>query len=370
MLNLISRGTGHVVDPATHGEQMRILGEHARKGIDRDPRKIRFVTWTLKYSACHWLKILGLGEHYCRAEFQAEVDAADRLEVTGVSNITRFSVNRRLASVRIEGREVALPEGADRVSFDKAGDNGSGSLPEAGAGWVFSKSGGRWRCDGRQENTLFPGKVPGLQGPIDDAFTSAFLCVRGTGTPWNPRVHRWALESLARFQYEWSRYMRGDLPVKNDTEILPEDIRDKNVILFGDPGSNSILAEALSRLPIRWSGSDFELGGETFSFGTHVPVFIARNPLSPGRYLVVNSGHSFREKEWASLNYLLFPRLGDCAVLKLEGSRNSVSAGPESPVSIGTLPTEAKRDVPVFSEEIVRSGYFDEHWKKVGWLFP
>ena len=74
MVNLISPGTGHVIDPVTHKEQMRRIGEIAAKGLDHAPKHIRFVTWTLKYSRCHWLQVLGLGEHYARAELEARVD--------------------------------------------------------------------------------------------------------------------------------------------------------------------------------------------------------------------------------------------------------------------------------------------------------
>src|SRR5205814_9439333 len=81
MVNLLSPGTGHVIDPATHREQMRRIGEIAARGLDRNPRHVRFVTWTLKYSRCHWLQILGLGEHYARTELDALVHFDGRLEV-------------------------------------------------------------------------------------------------------------------------------------------------------------------------------------------------------------------------------------------------------------------------------------------------
>ena len=80
--------------------------------------------------------------------------------------------------------------------------------------------------------TWCPPESPGLQGPIDDAFCTPFLCVRGTGKPWNSEVNAWALASLRRFEYEWARYMRGDLPVRNDTEVTEADVRDKHLILF------------------------------------------------------------------------------------------------------------------------------------------
>ncbi len=62
LVNLISPGTGHVIDPVTQKEQMRRIGEFAAKGLDHAPKKIRFVTWTLKYNRCHWLQILGMEE--------------------------------------------------------------------------------------------------------------------------------------------------------------------------------------------------------------------------------------------------------------------------------------------------------------------
>src|SRR5262249_43442558 len=49
LVNLISPGTGHVIDPVTHAEQLRRIGEFAQGGLDRSPASIRFVTWTLKY---------------------------------------------------------------------------------------------------------------------------------------------------------------------------------------------------------------------------------------------------------------------------------------------------------------------------------
>ena len=53
--------------------------------------------------------------------------------------------------------------------------------------------------------------------------------------------------------------------------------------------------------------------------------------------MVLNSGHTFHEKELATLNYLLFPRLGDWAVIK--------------------VPDDPSRPA---AEVVVRSGFFDE----------
>lgn len=307
-VNLISPGTGHVIDPKTHAEQMRRIGAFAAKGLDRDPQQLRFVTWSLKYNRCHWLELLGLAKHYERAEFRAGV-SGDQIEVTVARNLTRFAIHRPVEGMRIEGIEVPLPP-------HRPGDP-----------LVFSRSGEEWRCEGGQGETTRSGKRPGLQGPIDDAFATPFLCVRGTGTPWNPGVQAWAEENLRHFEYEWARYLRGDLPVKNDTEVTEADVRERHLILFGDPGSNSWIAKALPGLPVSWTRDEVSLAGLTESSKDHAPVFICASPLATDRYLVINSGHTFHEAEFSAFNYLLFPRLGDRALIKTGNAEEVLSAG-------------------------------------------
>lgn len=319
--NLISSGTGHVIDPKTHAEQMRRIGEHDAKGINHDPKQLRFVTWTLKYNRCHWLELLSLGKHYERAELRANV-TNDVIEVSEVRNITRFAIHRPATKMRIAGVEIVLPP-------HKADD-----------ALVFTKSGDSWQCDGPRSQITLNGKRPGLQGPIDDAFAKPFLCVRGTGKPWNAEVDAWAATNLKRFEYEWARYMRGDLPVKNDTEVTEADVRDKHLILFGDPGSNSWIAKALSQLPVAWTRDEIRLGDHAQPAKNHAPAFICASPLAKDRYIVINSGHTFHEKEFAAFNYLLFPRLGDWAMMN------------------------------VSADESVRAGYFDESWVKAGVVAP
>ena len=331
LVNLISPGTGHVIDPVTNAEQMRRIGEYAAKGLDHEPRHFRFVTWTLKYSRCHWLEVLALKQHYERAEIIASVADDGSIEIAAPTNITQFAIHPPMlknagAGLRIAGKEVALPQHNSAL--------------------VFAQRNGEWQCLGARSDVVATGKRPGLQGPIDDAFCTPFLCVRGTGKPWNSEVNAWALASLRRFEYEWARYMRGDLPVRNDTDVTEADVRDKHLILFGDPGSNSWIARALPDLPVNWTPDDVSIHQDVYPAKDHAPVFICASPLAANRYLVINSGHTFHEKEFAAFNYLLFPRLGDWAMMKI------------SPGADQWQPTS-----PAFPEEVMRAGYFDETWR-------
>ena len=71
---------------------MRLLEKPAARGIEPAPKHIRFVTWTLKFSRCHWIEILGLKKHYSRAEIDARIDEDGSISIAEPTNITRFAI--------------------------------------------------------------------------------------------------------------------------------------------------------------------------------------------------------------------------------------------------------------------------------------
>ena len=101
------------------------------------------------------------------------------------------------------------------------------------------------------------------------------------------------------------------------------------------------------KLPVTWTHEEIGIGEQKQPANNHAPVFIFPNPLAAGRYLVLNIGHTFHEQEFAAFNYLLFPRLGDWALMVI------TNGGEQWP------PTS-----PTFPEEVVCAGYFDEAWQK------
>ena len=86
------------------------------------------------------------------------------------------------------------------------------------------------------------GKRHNLQGPIDDAFMDSFLMVRPTGAPMNETVGKWAKSEEERAIQQWRRQFRGDAPVKDDAAVTDADIASSNLVLWGDPQSNKVLA--------------------------------------------------------------------------------------------------------------------------------
>jgi hypothetical protein len=171
----------------------------------------------------------------------------------------------------------------------------------------------------------------------------SFLCVRGTGEPWHKEMQQFADASLERFAAEWDRYLRGELPIKDDTAVTPEDLASKHLVLFGDPGSNRLLAQALSGpslLPLVWDRENVSLAGLTGPAASHVPVLIYPSPFAANRYVVINSGHTFHAADFQGTNARLFPRLGDYALLK---------------------PAPGKDDP--LAAEVKGAGLFDDFWQ-------
>jgi pimeloyl-ACP methyl ester carboxylesterase len=338
LVNLISPDTGHAIDPVTMREQMRLIGAFADRGLERLPAHVRFVTWTLKYPRCHWVELQRLGKHYERAEFEARRLADGLIQVSRTTNITRFQLAPEVVlgerpRVRLGELEIDLAEHPRERPV------------------VLELEGAKWQLAEVESVHSSGGKRPGLQGPIDDAFSAPFLCVRGTGTPWNPEMHAAAMATLDQFARDWSQYLRGDLRIVDDTAVTETDRQNFHLILFGDPGSQRLLAEALPGLPVKWTRETIEVDGARYPAANHLPVLIHPSPWggSNGRYLVVNSGHTFHASEFAKLNYLLYPRLGDWAVLRFPALADQALEGTQFLSGTGGV--------------VLRAGYFNEDWQ-------
>ena len=85
-------------------------------------------------------------------------------------------------------------------------------------------------------------------------------------------------------------------------------------MLWGDPGSNRVLARIADKLPVQWTADAVVVGNERYPAGTHAPVLIYPNPLNPKKYVVINSGVTFREFDYLN-NARQIPKLPDWAVV-------------------------------------------------------
>jgi hypothetical protein len=150
--------------------------------------------------------------------------------------------------------------------------------------------------------------------------------VKPTGEPRNKEVDGWVQREMTHAIEHWRKQFRGEARVKNDEAITDADIAAHNLILWGDPTSNKILAKIADKLPIRWGTDTIQLGDKSYPASSHVPVMIYPNPLNPKRYVVLNSGFTFREYDYLN-NARQVPKLPDYAIIDIKVPVSSRAPG-------------------------------------------
>ncbi len=332
LTRVIGPNTAHKYHPDSKVQINAILDAVAERGRDPYPEKIRFTTWTLAYNRMKWVIVDALGKHFERARLDAEITSRTTVEARSL-NVDAFSFemgsggctldNTRKPVVTIDGQKVSAP------------------APMSDRSWTahFRKTAGKWAA---VDSAELPGlhKRHGLQGPVDDAFFDSFVFVRPTGTPLAAGVAGWVASEMKHAATEWRKQFRGEVQMRDDATLSDSDIANSNLILWGDPGSNKLLARIADRLPVQWTADAVVVNGKRFAAATHAPILIFPNPLNPRKYIVLNSGISFREWDYLT-NSRQVPRLPDYAVVDTTTPPNEKLPG-----------------------KIVLAGFFNESW---GW---
>jgi predicted esterase len=123
------------------------------------------------------------------------------------------------------------------------------------------------------------------KGPLEDAFGGPILLVEGTqGEPKDNSVARGVADE---FRKSWRETYFVDCPWKVDAEVNDQDIQNKNLIVVGDEGTNSLLKRVADRLPVDVTRHGISIEGRDIN-GDHLGyIYISPNPLNPKKYLVV-----------------------------------------------------------------------------------
>lgn len=325
---------GHKYTPEGKREVSRFVDEAVAIGKESFPSNMHFSTRTLRYGAGSGVQIRAMEQHWKRADVLVRRTTRFEISTTNVAELlfwrerkTDLDTDILIDGQLVDGRAAFHPEKStpQEGEFDRRANPNPSTEPP---GWNLA---GRYSTelakarDGKWFNIRTVGMWPppglakrfGLQGPIDDAFMDSFLVVRPTGRAQNEKCDAWVATQLAKATNEWRAQFRGDARVKDDTQVSDADIAAHNLVLFGDPQSNRLLARIADKLPIRWSRSAIELRAKAFASATHVLVLIFPNPLNPKRYVVLNTGFTFAAAG-AGSNAQQTPKLPDYAVLDVE----------------------------------------------------
>ncbi|MEY2409357.1 MAG: hypothetical protein QOF48_2027, partial [Verrucomicrobiota bacterium] len=331
--HIIGPGVAHKYEPGAKKELARRFDELMEKGRDPWPSRTVLSTSTLRYNRSPRLSVEGLAKHWEPARVEADFTEPHSWGIR-TTNVTRFTIS---------SPPELLIASAQMLNVNLDGTSLKYQPVPAALDIHFMRERESWKIDADPRRSM-PGrreKRPQLQGPIDDAFMESFAVVPPSKPAMNGQVGAWVDRELARFTNEWRAQFRGEAPVIGGTEEAAARAASlgANLILWGDPDSNPLLAKLLPRLPLSWTRKELRLGTNRFDAATHVPVLIFPNPLNPARYIVINSGPTFLDFGAAS-NAQQTPKLPDFAVLDV-----TVQHGEQ------------------LTKEVALAGFFDENWE-------
>ena len=329
LLHIIGPETGHKYHPEAAREVDRRLASLAVLGRKRIHRSVDFVTYTLKYNKMDWVTIDALEEHWGKASVRAKLVGDSAIEI-GTRNVTALTLDMppgfcpldpaETPRITIDATEISSPRPrSDRswhVELVKRGENWERRAAANGRGTVYIPLEPLPAAFGTEppEDPGVLRKRHNLQGPIDDAFTDAFVFVRPTGTSPHAPVAAWVAAEADRAARRWRTVFRGDARVVDDAALTDEMIAANNLVLWGDPSSNAVIRRIADKLPIRWLDGKVVVGDRSFPADTHAPILVFPNPLNPTRYVVLNSGFTFREAADGN-NARQIPVLPDWAIV-------------------------------------------------------
>jgi len=329
LVHIIGPDTKHAIHPDAAVEIEARLASLAEQGRESLPRHVQLATYTLKYNRSHWVTITGLDQHWEQARVQATIVGRNHiaLKTTNVSGLSLTMASGRCPF------DLRKP-----VTVEVNGTSYNAPRPMSDRSWSFHLWNGEAVTKAGPPNEGHF-KRHDLQGPIDDAFMDSFIVVRPTGTANHEAVDQWSRAELEHFVTHWRRHFRGDAVVKNDTEVTEADIAGSNLILFGDPASNKLIGQIADKLPIQWTSESIVVGTNQFEAAHHAPAFIYPNPLNAQRYVVLNSGFTFREFAYLN-NARQVAKLPDWAVIDVR------------------TPAD-----PLWPGKVVAADFFGERWE-------
>ncbi len=277
------------------------------------PAKIVFKTSDIAHAnQAYWVRIEELEDIYQDARIEVEVIKSRSSAFCGtfnrdtiiikITNIARFklSLNPSLFSTHfiaidfiINGQLISYPASIlpTELEFFKDGKGFKIGRPK--------KAGLR--------------KTENLYGPIKRAYFSPFILVYGTigdSTDTEKNLHQARLQS-----YTWWIRANGYAEIVPDTELTEEEIKNFNLILFGNSQTNGIIKRINKVLPINFKkcgpGEDcIVIKGKVLGNSDLCLIELYPNPLNPERFVLLYSPTTKRAQRYLGLFSVIYSASG------------------------------------------------------------
>lgn len=243
--------------------------------LEPSPMRVTFRCFSLRYNRAFWLTIDGLKVWGTPATVDATVtDDGGRLDIH-CENVAAMTIDLTTCPLRDEEQFRVTVNGTQREVMAHEGRLAIEIEPPPA-----------------QDRP--PLKRHGLCGPVEDVFNTPFIVVQGTAGTDAQNLE--IAGKVGTWIDEWDRFADGQPRVCTDEELLPEQIEAMNLVLFGTPETNSVLARIADQLPVRIGDHRYEVLGRTFE-GDHLGLVLCYpNPEWPDRYVLIYSGELYGRK--------------------------------------------------------------------------
>ena len=294
---LVSSDTGHGTSPLVRTQLDAFLQEWGDRG-QTSPDHVRFVTYTTRYNSDYWVNVDAMERLYERADVDAMRNAERGSYTIKTNNVARLTVLNEMdkaESLAIDGQSLKV-KAAAIITLRKrrrALDRGPQWRPARPAQDARAAGADR-RCVHRP---VFVGAADG------DAVERGGECAGAANAG--------ALRPAVGQVFPRPSFREG----RQAGHRHADEYANYHLVLFGDPGSNSVMARLAGKLPLQWTRASVTLGGKSYAAGENFPALAYPNPLNPKKYVVVNTGLTIAEREYNG-DYGM-PLWGDYAVVKV-----------------------------------------------------
>ncbi len=255
----------------------------------RHPGIVSLVTCDLRHNRSHWVAIEQLDRYGRCGSVDARLGEGEiAVKAEGVRTLTLGPLPRD-GSVLLTGKPAGnLPAGETRTFRRATNGTWNPILPDDLAGE----------------------KRHGCSGPIGDLFHDPLLLVPGTtGTQEETFFNSWvASDARGYYRSRNGGVHRGgimgensvDLRLVNDVDVGEESMRANNLLLYGTPSTNGLLARYRDRVPVSFDRNEIRLAGESFSANGVAVFAIFPHPENSNRCLAVHGGSTPDAICWGS----------------------------------------------------------------------
>tara|TARA_R110002111_G_scaffold107056_2_gene165470 strand:- start:44755 stop:46791 length:2037 start_codon:yes stop_codon:yes gene_type:complete len=332
LVHIIGPDTAHKLHPDSKIIIENKMDSLARVGRQRVPGTVHLVAYTLKYNRMNWVTLDAMAEEWTQAHIDARLLSQNRVDIK-TDNVTAFSLRMDAGESPLDMTHPVIVQ-VDGVQLEAP-------RPKSDRSWQvsFHKTDDTWNVGPAVYEAGQLVKKHNLQGPIDDAFMDSFIFVSPSGTSASPTVDKWVQSEMKHAIVHWRQQFRGDARVMQDSKITDKEIAASNLVLWGDPQSNQLIKKIVDKLPLQWNQETITVGEKQYPADHHAPILIFPNPLNPEKYVVLNSGFTYREYAYLN-NARQVPMLPDWAIIDLRTPAGSQYPG-----------------------KVAQADFFDEFWR-------